>query len=122
MVGPDPTIYPDRSGVICEPRARPDRRCVAGRVRPGHDGGRGRRPRSALVHTFVAVSRNTTRSPAMPDGTAQWGLLVPSVFFGLHNDQPALGALQTLARIGDVGDPRGPWFMADNLITYGHTR
>jgi len=58
----------------------------------------------------------------MPDGTAQWGLLVPSVFFGLHNDQPALGALQTLARIGDVGDPRGPWFMADNLITYGHTR
>ena len=58
----------------------------------------------------------------MPDGTSQWGLLVPSVFFGLQNNASALDALQALARLGDVGDPRGPWFMADNLITYGHTR
>ncbi len=59
----------------------------------------------------------------MPDGHTNWGLLVPSVFFGLDASAPALAALQALARLDDgAGDPRGPWFMADNLITYGHTR
>ncbi|HEY1930607.1 MAG TPA: TylF/MycF/NovP-related O-methyltransferase [Acetobacteraceae bacterium] len=58
----------------------------------------------------------------MPDSSARFGLLVPSLFFGLNNDPAALAALQALANTGEPGDPRGPWFMADNLITYGHTR
>jgi O-methyltransferase len=59
----------------------------------------------------------------MPDGHSNRGLLVPSVFFGLDDNPPALAALQTLAHLDEnMGDPRGPWFMADNLITYGHSR
>lgn len=50
------------------------------------------------------------------------GLLVPSLFFGLNHDAAGLAALQALAQAGTPSDPRGPWFMADNLITYGHTR
>ena len=57
----------------------------------------------------------------MTDGYPHVGLLVPGVFFGL-NDEASLAALRELARIGGSGDPRGPWFLADNLITYGHTR
>jgi predicted O-methyltransferase YrrM len=57
----------------------------------------------------------------MADDPAQIGLHVPSLFFGLC-DQPALAALQELARVAGEGDPRGPWFLADNLITYGHVR
>jgi O-methyltransferase len=59
----------------------------------------------------------------MPEGHSNWGLLVPTVFFGLDKDAAAMAALQALARLDDrMGDPRGPWFIADNLITYGHTR
>ena len=57
----------------------------------------------------------------MTDDPAQLGLLVPGVFFGL-SDKSALAALRELARVGGGGDPRGAWFLADNLITYGHTR
>jgi O-methyltransferase len=57
----------------------------------------------------------------MVDHAAQLGLLVPGVFFGL-NDHSALAALKELARLAGAGDPRGPWFLADNLITYAHTR
>jgi predicted O-methyltransferase YrrM len=57
----------------------------------------------------------------MPDGPVRPGLLIPGVFFGL-NDKPTLAALRELARIAGGGDPRGPWFIADNLITYAHTR
>lgn len=59
----------------------------------------------------------------MPDGQNNWGLLVPSVFFGLANNAPAQAALEALTALDNrIGDPRGPWFIADNLITYGHTR
>lgn len=58
----------------------------------------------------------------MSDSPARFGLLVPSLFFGLNNDPAALAALQVLAKSSETSDPRGPWFMADNLITYGHTR
>jgi O-methyltransferase len=59
----------------------------------------------------------------MPDIDTNWGLLVPPVFFGFDADTPALAALRALAALDDkMGDPRGPWFMADNLITYGHIR
>jgi len=57
----------------------------------------------------------------MPDDHTKLGLFVPKVFFGL-SDAPALAALQTLGRLDGVGDPSQPWFVADNLITYGHTR
>jgi len=53
--------------------------------------------------------------------TARAGLLVPEVFFGVK-DEPTLAVLRELARIADATDPRGQWFIADNLITYGHTR
>jgi predicted O-methyltransferase YrrM len=59
----------------------------------------------------------------MPDGQVNQGLLVPTVFFGLDQNAPATAALQVLAGLDNqIGDPRGPWFIADNLITYGHTR
>jgi O-methyltransferase len=58
----------------------------------------------------------------MPDDSPRIGLLVPPRFFGLRDNPAALAALQTLADMGDVGDPRSPWFMSDNLITYSHTR
>ena len=57
----------------------------------------------------------------MPGPETQPGLVVPGVFYGV-TDGPALDVLQALARVGGGGDPRGPWFIADNLITYGHTR
>jgi predicted O-methyltransferase YrrM len=57
----------------------------------------------------------------MPDDTKA-GLVVPPVFFGLRNHEASLAALQALATQGSVGDPRDPWFMADNLITLNHTR
>ncbi|HSZ93866.1 MAG TPA: TylF/MycF/NovP-related O-methyltransferase [Acetobacteraceae bacterium] len=57
----------------------------------------------------------------MADDPRSAGLLVPGVFFGL-NDDSALTALRNLANVAGAGDPRGPWFLADNLITYAHTR
>ena len=51
------------------------------------------------------------------------GLRVPSVFHGLQQIPQALEALRALvASAPNATDPRGPWFIADNLITYGHTR
>ncbi|HVC61322.1 MAG TPA: TylF/MycF/NovP-related O-methyltransferase [Acetobacteraceae bacterium] len=58
----------------------------------------------------------------MPDDSTRKGLLVPGLFFGLRDNPPALAALQTLANLDDIGDPRSPWFMSDNLITFNHTR
>jgi predicted O-methyltransferase YrrM len=56
----------------------------------------------------------------MSDAPAQLGLVVPGVFYGL--DEQAVSALRAVSRLGDSGDPRGPWFIADNLITFAHTR
>lgn len=58
----------------------------------------------------------------MSDNPTQAGLVVPSLFFGLNSDPPGLAALQALAATAAPGHPRGRWFMADNLITYGHTQ
>jgi O-methyltransferase len=57
----------------------------------------------------------------MADEPVQSGLLVPNVFFGLR-DPSVIAVLQELTRAANAGDSRGPWFIADNLITYGHTR
>ncbi len=57
----------------------------------------------------------------MSDRPTRPGLLVPGMFYGL-TEGPALSALREVARVAGDGDPRGPWFVADNLITYGHTR
>ena len=54
------------------------------------------------------------------DGTR--GLTVPSVFWGLGAMGEATAALRTLAQMEGVGDPNNAWFVADNLLTYGHTR
>ncbi len=57
----------------------------------------------------------------MPEDGATGGLLVPTLFWGLR-DPEALAALQVLANRPDAGDPSSLWFLADNLLTYGHTR
>ena len=59
----------------------------------------------------------------MSDVTAPQGLRIPGVFWGLPHGSNTLAALQALvATATDASDPRGPWFIADNLITFGHTR
>jgi predicted O-methyltransferase YrrM len=58
----------------------------------------------------------------MPDGTVTTALRIPQIFFGLGQTSGLVGTLNRLIdQIGDVADPRSQWFMADNLITYGHT-
>lgn len=52
----------------------------------------------------------------------QIGLVVPGVFYGVAPGSRARDALDLLAAEPDVGHPLGPWFVADNLITYRHTR
>jgi predicted O-methyltransferase YrrM len=50
-------------------------------------------------------------------------LQVPAVFWGLQGSPDSLAALRALvASVPDAGDAHGSWFMADNLITFGHTR
>lgn len=59
----------------------------------------------------------------MSDATMTQGLRIPSIFWGLQQSPDTLAVLQALvAGAADAGDPRGPWFIADNLITFGHTR
>jgi O-methyltransferase len=51
------------------------------------------------------------------------GLQIPSVFYGVQRQPEALAALRALvASVGNAADPNGLWFIADNLVTYGHTR
>lgn len=58
----------------------------------------------------------------MPDGVVEPALRIPQIFFGLSERDHLVRALNHLIdQIGDVADPRSQWFMADNLITYGHT-
>jgi predicted O-methyltransferase YrrM len=58
----------------------------------------------------------------MPDGDVVPALRIPQIFFGLTQQAEWVTTLNRLiGQIGDVGDPRSQWFMADNLITYGHT-
>jgi hypothetical protein len=50
-------------------------------------------------------------------------LRIPSVFYGLQDSPDAVAALRTLvANAVGVGEPASQWFIADNLITFGHTR
>jgi O-methyltransferase len=50
-------------------------------------------------------------------------LQIPSVFWGLQDSPGAEAALRALvATIPGVGGADGAWFIADNLITFGHTR
>ena len=50
-------------------------------------------------------------------------LHIPSVFYGLQQYPDALAALRALvASAPNATDPNGPWFIADNLITFGHAR
>jgi hypothetical protein len=45
------------------------------------------------------------------------------VFWGLQGNPDAEAALRALvAAAYAIGDPAGPWFIADNLITFGHAR
>lgn len=59
----------------------------------------------------------------MSDQTDAAGLRIPNVFWGLQEMPEALAALRALvASAVSLGDPRGPWFIADNLITFGHSQ
>lgn len=58
----------------------------------------------------------------MPDGVVTRALRIPQIFFGLSGNAAVVQTLNHLIdQIGNVADPRSQWFMADNLITYGHT-
>lgn len=58
----------------------------------------------------------------MPDGVVEPALRIPQIFFGLTGQPDLVRVLnQLIDQAGDVGDPRSQWFIADNLITYGHT-
>lgn len=58
----------------------------------------------------------------MPDGLTEPALRIPQIFFGLSERTDLVRSLNHLIdQIGDIADPRSQWFMADNLITYGHT-
>jgi len=57
----------------------------------------------------------------MSDASSRKGLIVPSLFYGLPEGSPARIAVEALVALEGVGHPLGPWFAADNLITYGHT-
>lgn len=59
----------------------------------------------------------------MQDGAATTPFLrVPQIFYGLEKVPEIAPLLHRVCQLaGDVGDPRTAWFMADNLITYGHT-
>ncbi|HET7880215.1 MAG TPA: class I SAM-dependent methyltransferase [Acetobacteraceae bacterium] len=54
-------------------------------------------------------------------GSAQ-DLHIPPVFWGLQHNPDAAAALRALVATAGPGHPRNPWFIADNLITFGHTR
>ena len=58
----------------------------------------------------------------MSDKTIASTLRIPSVFYGLQQMPETVAALRTLvANAIGVGEPDSPWFIADNLITFGHT-
>jgi O-methyltransferase len=55
--------------------------------------------------------------------SSAYALHVPPVFWGLQDSPDSLAALRALvASMPGAGDAHGPWFIADNLITFGHTR
>lgn len=58
----------------------------------------------------------------MQDAERRIGLVVPGVFYGVPPDSSAMAALERLAAEPGLGHPHNPWFVADNLITYQHTR
>jgi len=58
----------------------------------------------------------------MSDPQTRAGLVVPTLFYGLPETSSAFAAVQALADQANVGHPLGPWFVSDNLITFGHTR
>jgi glycosyltransferase involved in cell wall biosynthesis len=76
-------------------------------------------PRAATQpHQRVHVRTSTPPAAALVAG-----LRIPHLFWGMKTQPAVVEALNTLvARVGDTGDPRGAWFLADNLITIAHTR
>jgi len=58
---------------------------------------------------------------ASHNGSAE-DLRIPPVFWGLQHNPEAAAVLRTLVATASPGDARNPWFIADNLITFGHTR
>ncbi|MBN8872051.1 MAG: class I SAM-dependent methyltransferase [Rhodospirillales bacterium] len=56
------------------------------------------------------------------DAASSAGVRVAPLFYRLDLVPGAVPALQQLvAAVGDVADPRTPWYVGDNLITYGRS-
>ena len=54
---------------------------------------------------------------------SSYKLNIPPVFWGLNDSPGSEAALRSLVgTIPGLGDSDGSWFIADNLITFGHTR
>jgi len=58
----------------------------------------------------------------MPDGAAPPLLRIPQIFYGLEHIPEIKDLLNRLIRtLGDVSQRHSQWYIADNLVTYGHT-
>ena len=71
----------------------------------------------------ASVPPPATCPATQPEAACADGLRIPPVFRGITSQPGVVDALNTLvARAGDVRDPHGAWFMADNLMTLARTR
>ncbi len=58
----------------------------------------------------------------MPDGATPPLLRVPQIFYGLEHIPEVKDLLNQLIRtLGDISQRHSQWYIADNLVTYGHT-
>ncbi|MGE4048752.1 MAG: TylF/MycF/NovP-related O-methyltransferase, partial [Acetobacteraceae bacterium] len=58
----------------------------------------------------------------MPDGAIPPVLPIPRIFYGLDQAPETRATLNALVRqVGSPGERHAQWYIADNLITYGHT-
>src|SRR4051812_5437802 len=90
--------------------------------------GRPRRPptcRSSRVKEFFTLFWDSAARPRpetdMQDGATQAALRVPAIFYGLDSAPELVGMLNAMIRrLGDVSHPDSQWYIADNLLTFGH--
>jgi O-methyltransferase len=58
----------------------------------------------------------------MQDGDTHAALRVPAIFYGLDSAPELVSMLNAMIRrLGDITHPGSQWYIADNLLTFGHT-
>src|SRR5579871_3742007 len=86
---------------------------------------RGRLVTPYVQHLFTVHGQfgaSSSQGTPMSDQSIASTLRIPSVFYGLEQMPETVAALRSLvANAVGVGEPDSPWFIADNLITFGHT-